>query len=317
MRFKPPERSVTPPPLWASPFRRLGVGRIHCKIRRSGHSKELERNREARACKPVRTRRPNPYRDAFHFDASASALPCSRLLVADEVVIVDPGSTDRTKELAEAAGATVFDQPWLGNGAQKRAAEERCRNDWLLDLDADEIVTEELAASIRALFQDGAPDAPIYELELVTVPPYGERWNDFSLAYRRKLYDRRVIRMPDHKAWDQLEVPAGMQVRRLAGSLDHYSFSGVEQYVGKLNKVSGVRARESRLKSRLSVVLRVLFAFPFYFLRHYLVRGHWKAGLYGYAIAVSAALGRWLRDVKMLEKHMTKEGKRRPEYDET
>ncbi len=230
-------------------------------------------------------------------------------LFVDEVVIVDSGSTDRTKEIAEAAGATVVEQPWLGNGCQKRVGEERCRNDWLLDLDADEIVTPELADAMRALFANGVPEKSVYEIELVTVPPYGERWSNFSLAYRRKLYDRRAIRMPDHKAWDQLEVSKDTPIGRLKGALDHYSFKNMAHVISKLNKVSGVRANESRLKSRLSVTLRVLFAMPIYFLRHYFLRGLWRGGLYGFAIAWAAAIGRWLRDVKMLEMHLRTEGK--------
>lgn len=237
-------------------------------------------------------------------------------LAVDEVVIVDSGSTDRTREIAEAAGARVFDQPWLGNGLQKRAAEDHCRNNWLLDLDADEILTEELAASIRDLFAKGEPEKPVHELELITVPPYGERWSSFSLAYRRKLYDRRKIRMPEHKAWDQLDLPRTMEVGRLKGALDHYAFKDIAHVIAKLNKVSTVRARESRLKSRLSVSLRVLFALPFYFLRHYFLKGYWKGGLYTFAIAWAAAIGRWLRDVKMLEMHLKAEGKACPEYEE-
>src|SRR5437762_10191690 len=91
--------------------------------------------------------------------------------VVDEVVIVDSGSKDATVAIAQAAGARVIHQEWLGNGRQKRFAEDQCRNDFVLDLDADEVVSPALAAEIRALFAAGPPPLPIYELRLVTVPP--------------------------------------------------------------------------------------------------------------------------------------------------
>lgn len=225
------------------------------------------------------------------------------LAVADEVVVVDCGSTDATVAIAEAAGARVLHQPWLGNGGQKRFGEAACRHDWLLDLDADEVLSETLANEIAALFADGAPPCPVYELILITAPPIGRPWFDFLHTPRRKLYDRRVLRMPDHRAWDQLQVPAGVKIGRLKGFILHHSFRDLAHFSEKLNRVSSVRAREAKLKPRWVVIGRVLLAPPVYFLKHYLQRRLWKAGLYGFIIAGLSAHGRWLRDVKMYERH--------------
>lgn len=222
--------------------------------------------------------------------------------VVSEIVVVDSGSTDATVAIAQAEGARIVHQDWLGNGRQKRFAEDQCRNDFLLDLDADEIVTPELATEMRALFTNGSPSRPIYELRLVTAPPVGEPWWHCAVAYRKKLYDRRMVRAPDHKAWDQFEVPKGIQIGRLSAALLHYSFRDLGHLAEKLNRVSTVRARETRLRGRVEVGLRVLFALPFYFFKHLVLRGLFRAGIYGIAVAGISAHGRWLRDVKMYEK---------------
>jgi glycosyltransferase involved in cell wall biosynthesis len=230
--------------------------------------------------------------------------------VVDEIVIVDSGSTDATVAIAQAAGARVVHQSWLGNGRQKRVGEDQCRNDFLLDLDADEVVSPGLAAEIRALFAAGPPPAPIYELRLVTAPPVGKPWTNIAVRYPRKLYDRRVVRAPDHKEWDQFQVPAGAKVGRLKGDLLHYSFRDFAHLVEKANRASTSRAQEGRQMGRLEVILRVLVALPFYFLKHYLLRGLWRAGIYGMAAAAIAAYGRWLRDAKMYEQILARERSR-------
>lgn len=221
-----------------------------------------------------------------------------------EVVIIDSGSTDATLSIAEEAGARIVRQPWLGNGKQKRAGEDAAVHNWVLDLDADEIVSPELAAEIRALFAKGDPPCPVYQMDMITVPPIGKPWLGVAVADRRKLYDKRAVRAPDHAAWDQFEVPNGMPVGLLSAPLYHHSFRDFEHFMGKLNRISTVRAHESKLKPLWLVGLRVCLAPPFYFLKHYLGRGLWKLGLYGVAIAGMSANGRWLRDIKMLEIHL-------------
>lgn len=223
------------------------------------------------------------------------------LEVVDEVVLVDCGSTDRTLELAAASGARVVKQPWLGSGFQKRVGEEACRHDWVLDLDADEVITPELAHELRNLFAQGEPSERVYELKLVTAPPVGEPWYNIRLDFRNKLYDRRVFRMPEHKAWDQLDLPPDAKIGKLKGSILHYSFRDFEHYVDKLNRVSSRRAADGKKKSLGQIRLRILFGPAFYFFKAYVMRGLWRAGFYGLVIARLSALSRWLRDAKLYE----------------
>jgi glycosyltransferase involved in cell wall biosynthesis len=225
------------------------------------------------------------------------------LEVADEVVVIDSGSTDATVAIAQAHGARIIRQDWLGRGRQKRFAEEQCRNDYVLDLDADEVVSPELGAEIRALFANGPPSYPVYELKLVIVPPVGRPWWGVAISHRRKLYNRRLVRQPDHLAWDQFELPRGVCVGRLRGPLMHHSFRDIEHMMAKLNIVTTVRAKATRLhRRRWEVGARVLLAYPFYFLKHYALRGYFRLGVYGLATAGVLAYGRWLRDAKMYER---------------
>jgi glycosyltransferase involved in cell wall biosynthesis len=231
--------------------------------------------------------------------------------VVAEVVIVDSGSTDATVSIADKMGARVIKAPWLGGGKQKRLGEDAARHNWLLDLDADEIVSPELAVEIRALFADGQPEFPIYGVRLAIAPPIGPVWRDFYLRERRKLYDRRVIRQLDHANWDQLDVPRGLRVGRLNALLYHHSFRDLAQFEDKFNRNSTGRANDTKLKPFWLVALRMLFARPFYFLNHYLRRGMWRGGWYGFAVASIAAHGRWLKDAKMLEIHLRNRCSRR------
>jgi len=225
--------------------------------------------------------------------------------IVDEVVVIDSGSTDRTIELSEAAGARVVPSPWLGGGKQKRLGEDATKHNWLLDLDADEVVSPELATEIRALFDDGKePPHSVYQFKLIPKPPIGKPWWNAAVVYRNRFYDRRKIRARDHAGWDQLEIPPGMTVGKFKGVLFHVSFTGLEQLQEKFNRTSSSRAKNSKLKPFWQSALRMVFGRPFYFFHHYVMRGLWRAGWYGFASADIAAHGRWLKDAKMVEIHL-------------
>src|SRR5690349_20627636 len=102
--------------------------------------------------------------------------------LTDDIVVVDSGSTDGTQAVAQELGARVIFNPWPGYGLQKRFAEDQCRYDWLLNLDADEEVSPELLAEIRRLFAQGEPLCQAYGIRIAETYP-GEA-APHPLAYR-------------------------------------------------------------------------------------------------------------------------------------
>lgn len=230
------------------------------------------------------------------------------LKAVSEVIVIDCGSEDGTQKIAQAAGARVITHDWLGNGKQKRLGEDAAHHDWLLDLDADEILTDELAAEIRALFANGAPAHPVYRTPMAMAPAIGAPWRGFGGSIRHKLYDRRVLRAPDHKAWDQFDIPSDVKIGQLNHPILHYAFTGAEHLVDKLNRNSSTRARELKPKPMPILILRIFFGLPFYVAKRYFLGGLFRGGVYGFAFSMMSGFGRWMRDVKMFERRRREAG---------
>ncbi len=229
--------------------------------------------------------------------------------VCREVIIIDSGSTDGTIAIAREAGASVVHQDWLGNGGQKRVGEDRASYDWVLDLDADEVVTPEFAAEVMDLFEAGEPPCAVYNTPLVNVPPVGKPWYGYGQSERHKLYDKTKIRIPDHPAWDQFRIPRGTKVGKLKHAILHYAFDGAELFITKVNKNSSTRARHVEDKAMAWLIIRIFLGLPVYFSKRYFVNGLWRGGVYGFAFALMSGFGKWLRDVKMYERIMKERGK--------
>lgn len=226
---------------------------------------------------------------------------CAKAL-CDEVLVVDSGSTDATIDIARAEGARVIPQPWLGNGHQKRVGEQQARHDWVLDLDADEILSPPLCDEIRQVFAGDGPARDVYKLALTIVDPVGRIWHRSGVSYRAKLYDRRKASMPAERAWDQLELSAQHRVQRLRAPLLHYAFDDIGQLVRKQEAAMRNRITGMERRPRLDVQFRVIAGFPCYLAKYFLARGLWRVGVYGLCFSYACAYSRWLRDVKLYER---------------
>lgn len=219
---------------------------------------------------------------------------------ADQVVVVDSGSTDATREIARAAGAEVHERAWEGYGQQKAFAESLCRHDWLLNVDADEVVTPALAAEIAELIDAGPPPGA-YLVRILNVYPGRDRprWlaDDYNVV---RFYHRAVARYRAHELFDRVETDVAPG--QLRGPLHHFALLSWAHFVEKENRYSTYAADTAAPRSRPALLLRLPFELPLAFLRFYALRRHFTGGWQGYMFALSAAFARTLRVAKMLER---------------
>ncbi|ESQ85167.1 hypothetical protein AEAC466_05510 [Asticcacaulis sp. AC466] len=217
--------------------------------------------------------------------------------LSDDVVVVDSGSTDDTVQKAEAWGGRVFFNPWSGYGPQKRFSEDQARYDWILNLDADEVITPSLRDEIRALMQSD-PALPAYRVKIMTIYPGKERprlWADFNNYVR--LYDRRRVRFansPVHDTVDTGPYPVG----QLTGQVLHFSARSYEHIRQKLAAYTDLQSRTLH-KRRWVIAVRLPFEYMFVFLRYYLARRHFTGGWDGIVSSHLAAESRFSRLIKM------------------
>ena len=164
---------------------------------------------------------------------------------APEFVVVDSGSTDGTQEIARAAGAHVFEEPWMGFGAQKNLAIGCAHGEWILSLDADEEVSAELAREIQALLA-GEPKFAAYRIPrlnhfLGKPLRHGGYWPDPKL----RLFRRGTARFAERAVHETMEMTAAAagQVGTLKGQLIHHCYPTLEDYIEHMNLYSTLSAR--------------------------------------------------------------------------
>lgn len=188
---------------------------------------------------------------------------------ADDIVVVDSGSTDKTEQIAQRYGVRWIRHDWLGYGPQKQFAVRQAQHDWVLCLDVDERVTEPLRAAIQAALV--APRASAFEMArcnrfMGRWLRHGEGYPDWSL----RLFDRRRAQWSDDLIHEKVIAPE--QPARLTGDLLHDSADDLHGYLEKQNVYTTLQAEQlfshGRQASALRLIISPLARFvKFYFLR--------------------------------------------------
>ena len=217
------------------------------------------------------------------YNTGEQLAPCLRSLAfVDEIVVVDSGSDDATRDVARSFGARVVEEAWRGFGPQKRHAVSLASHDWVLCIDADEEVSKELAAAIGEIVPGTARHAG-YRMSrsnrfMGRYLRHGEGFPDWSL----RLFDRRSAQWSDDAVHEKVVVSSGSVGRLPEGAvLMHHSAESLATYLDKQNRYTSLQADALHRAGERANVWRLLLSPALRFVKFYVVRLGFLDGLAG------------------------------------
>lgn len=216
---------------------------------------------------------------------------------ADEIIVVDSGSTDRTVEIAKELGCRVFVEEWKGYGPQKNSALDKCKNEWALILDADERVPKETVELISSAIQRPGVDA--YSLKRKNYLHgkwlrHSGYWPDKHVRLVRK--DKGAFYPRVHEKWRTDGV-----VQELDAHIDHYAFSNYSDMLKTLNDYSTAIAEDLFASGRRVTVFAPVYHGVAMFLKIYFIEKGFLDGMTGLVTALTKAGGSFFKYAKLLE----------------
>ena len=216
---------------------------------------------------------------------------------ADEIIVVDCGSTDDTVKICEEYGCRVFNHEWEGYARQKNFAIGKATGDWVLSLDADEEVTPDLAQEILSAASKGSSDAysmPRSNLFLGKWMRHGGWYPDRQL----RLFKRGMGSFADVPLHEHIAMQEGSSIGLLTNPLRHYTYPTVRDFLAKADSYTTI---EVRAGNRKHSVIGLLTAFPIKFVETYMYKSGWRDGIHGLIAALLVSSRVLLRQVKLWE----------------
>lgn len=213
----------------------------------------------------------------------------------DEIIVVDSESTDDTVERCRGYGARVVTRAFHGYGEQKNAALALATSTWVLSVDADEVVTAELAASIQRVIERPKHNAYILNRRFVFL---GKRLQHGRGSVDRvvRLFRRGKATFSDATVHEHVIVNGS--VGSVTGEMDHYSYGSIAQVIEKFNTYTTLAGASLRAQPRQRSVVGTFLAWPVYFLKFFVMHGHWRNGIHGFVWSVLSSWYPFLKVAK-------------------
>lgn len=237
---------------------------------------------------------------------------CKSVSWADEITVVDSGSTDQTRQIAEQYGARVITREWPGFAAQKQFAVEQASFDWIFGLDADERVSDELKASIARLRE--VPEAKLADgYRIARRSFYQGRWikgGGWYPDWQMRLFRKSRGRWEPRHIHESVKLDSDARTEILPGDILHYSVRDSahhHQMIGE--RYAPLAAQQMFDDGRHTSALKIALAAPTAFLSSYILKGGFRDGLAGITIASFAAHHAFLKHIMLWERQNAKGNK--------
>jgi len=216
---------------------------------------------------------------------------------AEEIILIDSNSTDRTLEIARSYGAKVCSQPWRGYGYAKREGVNQAMGTWILSIDADEEVSPELAAEIKGILSKTTPYAGFY---IPRKTNFLGRWIRHSGWYP-DLVLRLFLKAKGNfnNVIVHEKVLLEGKTGHLMGELRHYSYPSLEHYLDKFNRYTTLGAEEAHRNGKRPSWFDIVVRPPVSFFKHYISRQGFRDGIEGFIISVMSAIAVLVKYAKL------------------
>lgn len=225
---------------------------------------------------------------------------------ASEIIVLDSGSTDTTRTLAQDLGAKVFNEAWRGFGPQKQRAIDLASNDWVLCLDADEQLTPELQNEIMSLFSDPEKMANGYRLPRRSF--HLGRWlyhGGWYPDYQARLFSRSKLSWSTDALHESVK---GDNILTLNSDLNHFPFQSLADQVHTNNQYSTLGVTALQKKNKRTGFWHLLIKPSIKFIELYFVKQGFRDGMPGFIIAVGGAYSYFLKFAKLWEQQKVANG---------
>jgi glycosyltransferase involved in cell wall biosynthesis len=220
--------------------------------------------------------------------------------IADDIVVIDSLSTDKTKEICLSLNVRFIEQPFLGYIEQKNKALEHSLYPYVLSLDADEALSEELLVSIKQVKKHWQTDGYFFNRRT----NYCGKWIRHCGWYpdqKLRLFDKRKGQWEGKNPHDKYTLFSGASQSFLKGDILHYSYYSIDQHIDQIKKFTNIMAQESFKNGKKPSYARLIFSPFIKFIKSYFIQAGFLDGHYGFIICILSSCATFLKYIKTYE----------------